>query len=947
MEGKGRRGRLVLIGLIVLCAAALAVYLSSGLAAYQADTTNCPVRINELISSNGAYPDGLGGTADWIELYNRSAQAVDLTGFLLTDNDRKVRYTFPAHAEIAGNGYLVIYCEKDGGAPYADFSIAKGGGETILLLNRRGNPVDGVATEPLKTDQAMAYDGTEWTLSDAATPGFSNDASGRRQYLASLRFGATTVRINEMQSRNDAIPDSNNRFCDWIELYNDGDTAADLSGFRLTDRAAKKGYVFPEGSALEAGAYLVIHCMSDPPDAGYAPFALSGDGGESVLLEDASGIVLDKADTLPMNKNASMALDGDGVWRVTDRPTPGYENSDEGYAAYMAEHASATPLVFYEVMPGNATLLKQANDVCYDWIELKNISDAPIRLSDYRLSDSERELARCQLPDVVLASGELAVFLCTGNETVPNASHETLPLTLRATGETLYLSDGSGTVLDSLSMQGIPYGASYGRMADQTGLFYFSSPGPGRENSGGYRAVSAIPTADRPGGVYGGDQLTVQLSGAGTIRYTLDGSAPMADSPRYEAPIVLTKTAVVRAVSMEAGKYASPILTETYLLHTAHDLPIVCLTVDPADLNGADGILASHNRYDHNAERCAHVEYFEQGGGFSLDCGLKLQGRMSRQKSKGGKFSYKLLFRGRYGTELLEYPLFENTDATTFGALLIRNGSDLSKSALRDEFLTRIACRTTEQLCVMDSRFCVLYINGSYTGLYALKEALSKDYYAVHFGVSADSVETYEENVEPNERFEALMQYAVEHDLRDEESYRYIAERVDLESVIDWCIYEAYAANGDVQVNVRCYRSSEGDGKWRYALYDLDMGMCRNATFLHLFHGAWNILPRALLRNETYQDLFLTRLAWHLENDLSQESVLSEVDALTASIRSEMPRERARWRKTDDWETYLDRLRFEIMRDRAGNLKKEIAEYMNISDAVVESYFTQSTPKAE
>jgi hypothetical protein len=188
------------------------------------------------------------------------------------------------------------------------------------------------------------------------------------------------------------------------------------------------------------------------------------------------------------------------------------------------------------------------------------------------------------------------------------------------------------------------------------------------------------------------------------------------------------------------------------------------------------------------------------------------------------------------------------------------------------------------------------------------------------------------------------MSYAKEHDLREEEHYRYVESRIDFTSMIDWLIYEAYSTNLDVAVNVRYYRSMEGDGKWHYALFDLDLSMKSDANFDHLLTAAWNIIPRKLLKNEEFQDLFLTRFAYLLEHELSQESVLAEFDSLVAQIDQEMVLERARWPKSvhKTWEGYLLDLKEEILKDRAGQLKVSIAAYMGRPLSEIEAYFSQN-----
>ena len=45
------------------------------------------VTINEVCPKNGSYTAPDGGTYDWIELYNASASAVDISGWGITDKE--------------------------------------------------------------------------------------------------------------------------------------------------------------------------------------------------------------------------------------------------------------------------------------------------------------------------------------------------------------------------------------------------------------------------------------------------------------------------------------------------------------------------------------------------------------------------------------------------------------------------------------------------------------------------------------------------------------------------------------------------------------------------------------------------------------------------------------------------------------------------------------------
>jgi hypothetical protein len=59
-----------------------------------------------------------------------------------------------------------------------------------------------------------------------------------------------------------SAPERNTK--DWVEIYNNGHTTVDLSGWQLIDSDVDSGYYFPEGKMLIPGEYLVIcHDIED------------------------------------------------------------------------------------------------------------------------------------------------------------------------------------------------------------------------------------------------------------------------------------------------------------------------------------------------------------------------------------------------------------------------------------------------------------------------------------------------------------------------------------------------------------------------------------------------------------------------------------------------------------------------------------------------------------
>ena len=78
-------------------------------------------------------------------------------------------------------------------------------------------------------------------------------------FLLTLSAARADVIINEVMASN-GFYESGHAW-DWVELYNDGDSAVDLSGWGFTD--SKKDlykFTFPDGAKLKSGEYLTIWC---------------------------------------------------------------------------------------------------------------------------------------------------------------------------------------------------------------------------------------------------------------------------------------------------------------------------------------------------------------------------------------------------------------------------------------------------------------------------------------------------------------------------------------------------------------------------------------------------------------------------------------------------------------------------------------------------------------
>jgi hypothetical protein len=99
------------------------------------------ILINELLTVNKTIAaDQNGEYDDWIELYNLSSSAVDVSGYFLTDDkDLRSKWKCPSGTFIPGKGFLIIWADEDTAQAglHANFKLSSQG-EEILLTSPDG-----------------------------------------------------------------------------------------------------------------------------------------------------------------------------------------------------------------------------------------------------------------------------------------------------------------------------------------------------------------------------------------------------------------------------------------------------------------------------------------------------------------------------------------------------------------------------------------------------------------------------------------------------------------------------------------------------------------------------------------------------------------------------------------------------------------------------------------
>ncbi len=174
---------------------------------------------------------------DFIELYNASTQALDLTGCALSDTVDADKYTFPAGTILPPGGYLLRRQDEVG------FSLSSHGDEIVLRNAARTRVLD-----------AVRFGAQANGVASGREPDGAPDVRALRQPTPGTTNAPRwlpDVIINELMY----APISGLDVDEYIELFNRGTQTVDLSGWRFQ---AAVDFAFPTGTTLGAGAYLVV-----------------------------------------------------------------------------------------------------------------------------------------------------------------------------------------------------------------------------------------------------------------------------------------------------------------------------------------------------------------------------------------------------------------------------------------------------------------------------------------------------------------------------------------------------------------------------------------------------------------------------------------------------------------------------------------------------------------
>jgi hypothetical protein len=244
-----------------------------------------------------------GGTpGDWIEIFNAGTSTADLSNWVVKDGPETAGYTIAVGTTLAPGAYLVL--------DEAQFLFGLGDSDAARLFYIGGS---------------MLIDSYSWSTHAVNTYGRCPNGSGAFADTASPSKGAANVCpsasppahvvLNEVESQGGNPGD-------WVELYNTGTVAVDVSGWVFKDSNDTNAYVIPPGTSIAAGGYLVLN------EAQFIFGLGAGDAARLYLFQSGTQTLSDSfAWTVHATTTYGRCPNGTGPFVTTIASTKGSVNS--------------------------------------------------------------------------------------------------------------------------------------------------------------------------------------------------------------------------------------------------------------------------------------------------------------------------------------------------------------------------------------------------------------------------------------------------------------------------------------------------------------------------------------------------------------------------------------------------------------------------------------------
>ncbi|BBO33823.1 CotH kinase family protein [Lacipirellula parvula] len=453
--------------------------------------------------------------------------------------------------------------------------------------------------------------GNVWNRRQESRFAAANRGSRRLQFeqLEIRQVLAANVYITELLASNsNSIKDGDGDSSDWIELFNNGATAADVSGYYLTDKSSDlTQWAFPGGTIIAPKSTIIVFASdkaaAHPPGELHTNFKLSADGEYLALVEPNGTTIVQQFapktpsqqtdisyglsmssssttlvdDTTPMRYLAPVNNSADAVWRMTAyndsawslgtagigyEASPGSANEFTSLIDVAVPSTTTTAYTRFTFNVANPGSFKTLNlGMIYDDGFVAYLNGTLIASSNAPGSLAYNSIATGQRGDEVVLAGYV-------NFDVSNKLSE---LKQGANVLAIHALNQSGSS-DMLMIPKLTGGIA--EVVTPIVAGYFQTPTPGAANGQIFTGIVEDTAFSVDRGFYSTPfNLEISTPTAGAkIVYTINGSAPAVDANLniingflYTGSLLINKTSNIRAAAYKLGYAPTNIDTQTYI----------------------------------------------------------------------------------------------------------------------------------------------------------------------------------------------------------------------------------------------------------------------------------------------------------------------------------------------------------------------------------------------
>ncbi len=619
-------------------------------------------------------------------------------------------------------------------------------------------------------------------------------------------------------------------------------------------------------------------------------------------------------------------------------------------AALVAVSPLSAQFVINEYSVSNLNTISDNYDKYEDWIEIYNMSGQDEDIGGFFLSDNPDDNQKWAFPEsIILAAGGYLVVWASGrDEATGGDCHTNFRLSQTVPEpEWIVFSDPSGNILEEFELAITQDGHSRGRVEDggtAWGIFKHPTPESSNNASAAFSRYTERPSVSTPAGFYT-EPFSVTITTNETnaqIKYTVDGTEPVLSSPTYSGPVSISSTQILKARVFSNFAAILPGLMEfdTYFLNEEHDLPVISVAGNQMLelLNGDETLRPQGSAEFFNREKVrtttAYGEFNEHGQ----------DSWVHPQRS----IDYIARDECGYNKALFE-KFFSLSDREEFQRIILRASGDdnypgIDTSAhIRDDFVQTLSQKAGQNLDWRKSERVVLYVNGEYWGIYAIREKVpDHDYTDYYYSQGKYDLQyillwggTWAEygGDQALEDWYTLYNYIISHDMSDPEHYQTVTDQYDATSLVDYVIINSYVVCSDwLNWNVGWWRGLNPQGthrKWGYILWDED------ATFSHYYNytgipaqspyvspcyqddlaGDQDpenhvVILNKLRENPDFEQYYISRYLDLLNTAFKDDYMIPMLDSMAQIITSEMPRHTVRWGGSfGQWQSNVQKIR--------------------------------------